>query len=268
MRKRQTAALLAAAMLIMAFSGCGCEHKAVIDEGYPATCTENGLSDGEHCTLCGKVLKKQEIIESPGHLEERLPEVEPTCTEPGLSWGKVCSVCGEILVPQEQTAEPLGHDFVDGVCTRCGERLPVWKSMPLTNEFGDETGEYMILNDVGFDIGHHFYAAYIVANGDGMLQLVFAHVGAVTGVTYDVFLSYAFKVLVRQGGGEATEIVGWESGGVIDISDGRELFLEYLLGSETVDVYVEGREYPDEHYLFSFEPDNFAELYAELYGQG
>lgn len=265
MRKRQTAALLAAAMLIMAFSGCGCEHKAVIDEGYPATCTENGLSDGEHCTLCGKVLKKQEIIESPGHLEERLPEVEPTCTEPRLSWGKVCSFCGEILVPQEQTAEPLGHDFVDGICTRCGERLPVWIEVPKTNEFGDLTGEFLILNNFGFDIGHHYYEAYIAIDGRDSVQLSFAHIGAVTGITSMYLLSDTFKVLIRQGGGEAAKLSGWGYGDFIDFpfEEDRELLLEYLCGSETIELYVEGLQYPDEHHLFSFEPDNFAELYGE-----
>ncbi|MBR3953119.1 MAG: hypothetical protein IKJ82_05870 [Oscillospiraceae bacterium] len=31
-------------------------HKEVIDEGYPATCTEIGLTEGSHCEVCGTVL--------------------------------------------------------------------------------------------------------------------------------------------------------------------------------------------------------------------
>lgn len=271
MRKKQAAILLAAAMFIFALSGCGCEHEVVFDEGYPATCTEDGLTDGEHCALCGKVLKKQEVIKSPGHVEERLPEVEPTCTEPGLTSGKVCSVCGEILVPQEQTAEPLGHDFENGVCTRCGEKLPIWKSVPLTDEFGDETGEFIILNQVAFDTDDiHYNEAYIAVDGTDVVRLMFVHRGALSS-SYEYFFSSSFKVLIRQDGGEASELSGWGYGNhYIDfpLEEDRELFLEYLSGSETVDVYVEGRELPDEHYLFSVEPDNFAELYAELYGQG
>ena len=45
--------------------------------------------------------------------------VAPTCTESGKTEGKRCATCGHILVAQEDVP-PLGHDFVDGICTRCG----------------------------------------------------------------------------------------------------------------------------------------------------
>lgn len=270
MSKKLSTVLLTAVMLILILSGCGCEHEVVFDEGYPASCTQDGLSDGEHCALCGKVLKKQEIIHSTGHVEERLPETEPTCTEPGLTWGKVCSVCGEILVPQEKNAEPLGHDFEDGVCVRCGEKIPIWNSEPLTNEFGDETGEFIILNQVAFNTDDTFYdEAYSAVDGTDEMRLMYVHRGALNS-SYEYFFSSLFKVLIRQGGGEASELIGWGYGNYISIpfEEDRELFLNYLSGDETVDIYVEGHENPDEHYLFSARPDNFAELYEEIYGQG
>lgn len=268
MSKKQLAVLLAAALFV-ALSGCGCEHEAVIDEGYPATCTEDGLSDGEHCALCGKVLKKQEVIECQGHSSVRVDEVEPTCTEPGLTSGRVCSVCGEVLVPQEQNAEPLGHDFEGGVCTRCGEKLPVWEPEPLTNEFGDETGEFIILNQVAFATDDVYYdEAYIVVDRTDTVRLMFVHRGALRS-SYKYLFSSSFKVLIRQGGGEAAELSGWGYGDYIDFpfEEDRELLVEYLCGSETIELYVEGFQYPDEHCLFSFEPDNFSELYKELYAQ-
>ena len=43
----------------------------------------------------------------------------PTCTESGLDVGLVCGTCGKVIWAQE-TLPALGHNFVDGICTRCG----------------------------------------------------------------------------------------------------------------------------------------------------
>ena len=45
----------------------------------------------------------------------------PTCTEKGFTT-HTCSVCGDSYKDTETLA--LGHDFVGGVCTRCGEKDP------------------------------------------------------------------------------------------------------------------------------------------------
>ena len=60
------------------------------------------------------------------HIEKTIPGKEPTCTEPGLKEGKECEECGEILLTQEEIPA-LGHDFIDGVCTRCGADDPDYK---------------------------------------------------------------------------------------------------------------------------------------------
>ena len=38
-------------------------HKEVIDEAVKSTCTEFGLTDGSHCSECGEILVKQEVID-------------------------------------------------------------------------------------------------------------------------------------------------------------------------------------------------------------
>ena len=60
------------------------------------------------------------------HTEKTVPAKEATCTEPGLKEGKVCEECGEVLVAQEEIPA-LGHDYKDGVCTRCGAIDPDYK---------------------------------------------------------------------------------------------------------------------------------------------
>ena len=58
-----------------------------------------------------------------GHTEVTDARVVPTCTETGLTEGKHCSACGEVLVAQE-IIPVLGHEFVEGICTRCGSKKP------------------------------------------------------------------------------------------------------------------------------------------------
>ena len=41
-------------------------HKSVIDASIPPTATESGLTQGEHCEVCGKVLVIQEVIQPLG----------------------------------------------------------------------------------------------------------------------------------------------------------------------------------------------------------
>ena len=45
--------------------------------------------------------------------------VEPTCTIEGKTEGSHCSVCNEVL-KQQEIIPALGHNFKDGICTRCG----------------------------------------------------------------------------------------------------------------------------------------------------
>ena len=88
------------------------------------TCTEEGLR--ERVCACGE--KESEEIEALGHTPSEAikeNEVAATCTTGG-SYEEVvyCAVCGEELSRKAVEVVSLGHDYVKGVCVRCGEEEP------------------------------------------------------------------------------------------------------------------------------------------------
>ena len=99
-------------------------HTEVVDAAVAATCTETGLTEGKHCSVCGEVLVKQETVVALGHTEVIDEAVAPDCTNTGLTEGKHCSVCNEVLDAQTVVAA-LGHtEEIDAAvapdCTNTG----------------------------------------------------------------------------------------------------------------------------------------------------
>ena len=123
------------------------DHVEMPVQGYPSTCTGEGLTDGTVCAECGVTIVEQRRIPTVGHsytltstkeptcttegyktytcqcgvsYEEIYANalqhdgsvlddyVPPTCTEEGYSMGYHCSRCGEVTIPQT-VIEPLGH---------------------------------------------------------------------------------------------------------------------------------------------------------------
>ena len=87
-------------------------HNIVVDEAVAPTCTETGLTAGEHCSRCDYKVA-QETVDALGHTEGNVEvenSVSATCTVDG-SYDNVvyCSVCDEELSRETVTVKALGH---------------------------------------------------------------------------------------------------------------------------------------------------------------
>lgn len=75
-------------------------HTEVIDAAVSATCTEEGKTEGKHCSVCNAVIVKQETIAMLEHKEVEIKGQTPTATVSGYGNGLKCEVCQTTTQPQ------------------------------------------------------------------------------------------------------------------------------------------------------------------------
>ena len=83
-------------------------HQEVTDAAVAPTCTQTGLTEGKHCSVCNTVLVKQTIVEKlPHSWDEGVETKAPTCTEAGVKTF-TCSQCHNT---KTEPISALGHDW-------------------------------------------------------------------------------------------------------------------------------------------------------------
>ena len=85
-------------------------HSEVVDAAVAATCTESGLTEGSHCSVCNAIIKAQDVIPATGHKADSIviENVVAATYEAAGSYDSVvyCSVCKvelsrtKVVVPQ------------------------------------------------------------------------------------------------------------------------------------------------------------------------
>ena len=120
-------------------------HKTQLVGAKAATCTEDGYTGDEVCTVCQEIVKRGEVIPALGHKTQLVGAKAATCTEDGYTGDEVCTVCQEI-VKKGEVIPALGHKTQlvgakaatctedgytgDEVCTVCQEIVKKGEVIP------------------------------------------------------------------------------------------------------------------------------------------
>ena len=104
------------------------EHTAETVWGRKANCAHTGLTNGERCKFCKKVLKEQTEIPKTDHNKNNIITTKfykpYTCTEDGYTAEKKCNTCGQIVQERERIPAPGHKEVTDAAvaptCTQTG----------------------------------------------------------------------------------------------------------------------------------------------------
>ena len=120
-------------------------HKTQLVGAKAATCTEDGYTGDEVCTVCQEIVRKGEVIPALGHKTQLVGAKPATCTEDGYTGDEVCTICQEV-VKKGEVIPALGHKTQlvgakpatctedgytgDEVCTICQEVVKKGEVIP------------------------------------------------------------------------------------------------------------------------------------------
>ena len=111
-------------------------HQKKVLPGRAATCTQTGLTAGEMCTVCSKILVAQQSIDKLPHEEVATAYVAPTFTTDGRTAGVKCNVCGQQL----SGGKVIPKIKVDAVSDNVTVTYQDSRSVLVIVAFYDETG--------------------------------------------------------------------------------------------------------------------------------
>ena len=104
-------------------------HTEAVDKAVDPTCTETGLTEGKHCSVCNTILVAQQEVAVLGH-DYGTEVTDPTCSAQGYTT-HTCSRCNDEYVDTYVDPDPLAHrgvitkDEVKATCTETGKTFQI-----------------------------------------------------------------------------------------------------------------------------------------------
>ena len=156
-------------------------HIEVIDDAVLATCEEDGLSVGKHCSICSTVLEEQGVIPATGHSYNN--EVWDYVKEDGHA--HKCLKCGDYDM-HDHTSNGAATENNSEICNDCGYVIS-----PATGHINHVQSTNLSYNDkhhwyyctgcnaVKYDVSEHNFGEYMLdtvptTSSEGLLIAVCA----------------------------------------------------------------------------------------------
>ena len=224
------------------------------------TCVEDGR-ERTVCEICGYLLETS-ALPALGHdyadgrctrcgcCQEHtfvtLPAVAPTCTATGLTEGRYCSVCGFADATQS-TIPALGHDCVDGVCTRCGATADTDDTLFVLSLSEGGNAEKLLLrisymqrvHPLGKDLSPFYY---VDGKYFGMLISCYDELPVLEDLIADTG-RYTFRLFWRESGAYAFESGGQTAIYSISLAHGGEVQMSFETRKAGMTDVKEGKYY-------------------------
>ena len=163
------------------------EHVEATDAAVEPTCTEKGLTEGKHCSKCGKILTTQTEISALGHDLETHDRQEATCTEKGCEEYVTCKRDG-CTYTTYQEINTLGHDIEHHAAKPATCLEKGWNAYDTCKRNGCGYTTYQEIDALGHDLDHHNAKAatcteigwneYYTCKRDGCAYTTYQEIGA------------------------------------------------------------------------------------------
>ena len=109
---------------------------------------------------------------------------EPTCTEPGYTGDLYCTDCGALL-QAGQSVPASGHNYVDGICTNCGESDSKTAGECYFDDFSDckdqwyhEAVDFMVANGLMNGMGKGMFEPHTALSRGMVVTVLYRSVGS------------------------------------------------------------------------------------------
>ena len=147
-------------------------HTEVVDEAVAPTCTETGLTQGSHCSVCGEVTVAQETVAALGHVDtDPADDSCDRCEEPMVTY------TANFVVPEGEIEDMTGGTITMPTAAPVnGYTFVGWSTVELT-ETDIEPTVYLANSEYGLLENTTFYAVYSYTGGEtGWMETAIADI--------------------------------------------------------------------------------------------